>query len=411
MAKESFILMIPAVIGLRWMMGGAYRRWPDDLALVGFGIAELVWIKGHLPLDQGAYGVAPLGIAVVGKVGLTALALFFSGGIGAAILGIALFVWIKGHRREIPKFELTPRWVSGGVIAALIMIPQIFLYAKSGIFERYLIPGRWGMGLVLIGYLGHVRRFYYFPTVSELMWRWIKWGLIGVGLVSIVSAIALVRLQPLVLTILSVQRQLPIQPLWASKLVGIQFILSWFGVVAVAMGVRTLRKDEDLGRVLWIRLVLPVIISFNLMFAFGAARIFSAEGYAVQELGRVWRTAPPTTVIMMDPLLHCEQYCLLKYYFRHLKPGQSTWAAILPNCRKLSEEEHGWRDALEVAFIPDRIASPDEIAGPFSVVMFPGFSSQAESWIGARRPSRTVETSAGYSIWIFDDNIGDRNGH
>lgn len=420
MAKESFVFIVPAVIGLRWMMtpsgGGSFirriqRRGIDDSLLLGVALGEINWIMRHLPLDQGAYGVAQLGVSLVTNVGLTALTLFFSGGIGAVILGIALFVWIVGHRREIPNSESGPRWISVGVIAGLIMIPQIFLYAKSGMFERYLIPGRWGMGLVLIGYLGHVRHHYYFPKVSELMRRWIKWGLIGAGLVSIVSAIALVRLQPMVLAILSDQRQLPVHPLWAEKLVGIQVILAGFGIVVMGLGARRLRNEDDLGRVLWIRGVLPVVISFNLMFAFGAARIFSAEGYAVQELGRVWRTVPPTTVIMIDPLLHCEQYYLLKYYFRHLKPGHLTRAAIVLSHRDLSTEERGWRDNLETTFSGEKIQVPKDISGPFSLVMFPGYSGQGPEWVGSQKPIKVINTPAGYTIWIFDDNIGGDNGN
>lgn len=386
MAKESFILMVPAVIGLRWRVssltalptGRLYRRWPD-LFLAGVAITELGWIKTHVPLDQGPYGVDPLSMAIFERLGLTVGSLFFSGGIGLALIALVGMTFLWGKRRDTPSSWQGLSMMSLGLFAALIIVPQVSIYAKSGIFERYLLPGRWGTAILLISYLRYVRHHYAFPLISENVQRNLSAIAIVVGGVSCIVSVALIRWQGTILSMLSRQRQLPVQPLWAEKLIGIQVVLAVFGIFIGIVALFYQSKNEP-NRLDWIwgRWILPLLVAGNMMFAFGAARIFSGEGHAIQDVGKLCQTLPQNVVIVCDPVFHSEALLTVKYYLLH----------------------SGSADTVKVALVDPDVTS-EKVALPVTILTFPGFADLGRQWLGPDAPSPQYTTPAGYAIWVI----------
>lgn len=151
--KESFILVLPALIFWRvWLCsrqekttitGAIKQNLLTGGTLLLIFAAELLHITQNL--DSTGVGYAgyegfsiPLFFKTAARVLLTA-----QGWVLMPLLAIIAVMW----RRE-PKKYLTDL-LPPVILAALFVIPQVTLYMKSGMTERYLLPGILGLTLLM----------------------------------------------------------------------------------------------------------------------------------------------------------------------------------------------------------------------------------------------------------------------
>lgn len=159
LTKESFIILVPAVLFLKiWQESLDTRRGflfsvKQNSRLIVFftliiiaEIAIIYYYKNHsnrfidyVGVDETTFNISNLLISM--------LRLWITKGYLAIILPAVLFIFfsIKKYNKDVTAFFLPL-----AVLFLLITLPQILLYSKSLIFERYLLPGTIGSALVIL---------------------------------------------------------------------------------------------------------------------------------------------------------------------------------------------------------------------------------------------------------------------
>lgn len=388
LTKESFILIIPAFLLLRWAMTRFYlqlpvlksirRRWLEDGVLVGVMMALLLWVSLRINVaEMGPYGIDSVGGSQLFGIFKTTLYLFVSGGIGFGILAVLLLAWRYGEKRENTPV-LFPFWYLCAVIVALI-VPQIILYAKSGMFERYLIPARWGMALLLVSITQYIQTRYQFSVLTDRVQLFYKRSYVTGGIVLCMVAVLVLLFSSEVLLLLGVLRQQPVQMLWLAKLQGMMVVLILYGFFLVGVGWKKSWNRGCCFRQIWIWGILPTLFVLNTMYAFGSARIFAKEGYAIQDLGARASRLPDTLFLVIDPVAHAESGVALKTYLEHLYPAKKMVLLHL-------------EDLAILGF-------PKQESGPFAVITFPGYAQKVMSYCKCVPIDQTI-TSAGYLLAV-----------
>lgn len=164
LAKESFILLIPALVC--WKIWLTYEKNKSTRIAAGknwFTASILAAVFG-VELLYIVKVVGTTGISYAGYEGFN-MAGFFETGLRLSIYAHAWILLIQllslvlyykytnssGKNKEIK--ELLPPVVLFG----LVVLPQVILYMKSGIGERYLLPGVMGYYFLMIYFYRHIR--------------------------------------------------------------------------------------------------------------------------------------------------------------------------------------------------------------------------------------------------------------
>lgn len=160
LTKENLILIIPAVLflmlwlevrenGLGWLASLKKRIVPVAV-LLGVSFAEILFIK---------FFVGTTGIGYAGYEGfkpgpfLKALVNFaYAGQVWLVMAGAALAFVTRPSGKGISR-ELVPPVV----FSLLVLLPQALIYAKSGVSERYLLPGLFAFSFLTVCLLKVVR--------------------------------------------------------------------------------------------------------------------------------------------------------------------------------------------------------------------------------------------------------------
>jgi hypothetical protein len=179
--KESFILMIPAVMFLKIWLTYQKEEKPScssclrgeniviSVILLLIGIVELL----HILKNVGTTGVVYAGyegFSLSGFLKTAAQMTLSTHGwiilIQFAIIGI-LFYWKRKKGESASLIPLhTLLWPV--ILAGLIMAPQVTLYMKSGIQERYLLPGVMGYTFLMVVLLRYIR----LNSPLSRQWKW-----------------------------------------------------------------------------------------------------------------------------------------------------------------------------------------------------------------------------------------------
>ena len=389
--KESFILVIPAFVIWRWF-GSSYfsnqsltksirRRWPDDAILTLIMLSELFWIRNHIHIsDLGTYGVDPIGITHISSYLKSSCQLFFSGGIGIG-LGVLLgTTWLYG-KKDAPQQKTFPLYAIV-LIACLIIGPQIILYAKSGIFERYLIPARWGAALLLMGCSHYIQNHYQFPLLTskkKALWQKIQ---LATGTLILAGTFCSLLFKNQLLLLISNMRHSGINPLWVFKLEGLMWIIGGYAIFLILSGMRLFPAPENRFSQIWTHGLLPCLLAYNLMWAFGSARIFAAEGYAIKTMIATYGEIPnkPNHVIVFSDAHNTEAAFAIKTYLEYIDSSKKNIEII----SVLTEKK------------------ADSIQDTFTFISLPGDFVAAKKWLGNSPVISQTLTDAGYIISIQD---------
>jgi len=165
LTKESFILFIPGLLCWKiWLTykktgqsirAAVFKNWPATIILLAVIGAELVYIVNV---------IGTTGISYAGYEGFN-IPLFFKTGARLSIYAHAWILLIQlfplvlfykyanpgGRKKEIK--ELAPPVI----LFMVLVLPQVVLYMKSGIGERYLLPGVIGYYFLMIYFFRYIR--------------------------------------------------------------------------------------------------------------------------------------------------------------------------------------------------------------------------------------------------------------
>lgn len=156
LAKENFILFIPTLLFLKvwfWKKESG-RGWPGAIKREGLPIAVLLFLAGAEIMFIKFF----LGTAGIGYAGYEG---FKAGPFISALVNylFASQAWLVPMCLVL-ALSVTPRgrkpW--GDIMAvfallALALLPQVLLYAKSGVSERYILPGVFGVVFAAVYFL------------------------------------------------------------------------------------------------------------------------------------------------------------------------------------------------------------------------------------------------------------------
>ncbi|MFA5927132.1 MAG: hypothetical protein WCT32_02420 [Patescibacteria group bacterium] len=163
MSKESFVLLLPFIVLARILIEKILTQASPQkvarhtilgavLLLVLFGW-EIWFIRAVVGTD--ATGYAGVDSSNLGGFLATLFSLVKMGGYYLVLLiGLILAKW-SGRTREGEGHK----FLNFSVVAVFVlaMLPQAYLYAKSGVYERYLLPGLIGMALAGAMLLKYIR--------------------------------------------------------------------------------------------------------------------------------------------------------------------------------------------------------------------------------------------------------------
>jgi len=172
-SKESFILMIPALVF--WQIWLTYQKGKIEADKHGPGLPMTFWrvVRGNINTAVVLLLVCAAElIHIVTKVGTTDIQYAGYEGFDLAkfiktfmqlsvtahgwviFLQLAIIIFILLFRLKLRKIRLKYIFTSyhywGAILFLLIVGPQIVLYMKSGIMERYLLPGIMGYTFLMI---------------------------------------------------------------------------------------------------------------------------------------------------------------------------------------------------------------------------------------------------------------------
>lgn len=159
LSKESFVLFIPALFFLQvfitkelknitWRGSFMESIWNGVILFVVM-ILELLFIFFRVGTNKIGYaGVDKLDPIRYFKTGFVLAEANFIGLLLFMMIALLIFIIIKNSSKNNLKYEffkLVNEVLPYVILTILILIPQIILYAKSGVTARYIVPGILGL--------------------------------------------------------------------------------------------------------------------------------------------------------------------------------------------------------------------------------------------------------------------------
>ena len=178
LSKESFILMIPAIALIKVWLSCHLKTfsWHESLknnslsiSILGlFLIVELLLVKFYVGLNPeiGYAGVEGFSISRI----ITATQNLSQAGYWWIILAclIAMILTIKPPYSQSLSQIINVLYFPI-ILLLLVAVPQILLYAKSGIVQRYILPGILGYAFLIITLYNYINKTYKFAVKLILL--------------------------------------------------------------------------------------------------------------------------------------------------------------------------------------------------------------------------------------------------
>lgn len=173
LSKESFILMIPAIALIKVWLSYHLKAlsWQESLkknslsiSILGlFFIVELLLVKFYIGLNPeiGYAGVEGFSLSRI----ITAAQNLSQAGywwiILASLIGMRLTIK-PPYSQSLPQIFNVLYFPI--VLLLLVAVPQVLLYAKSGIVQRYILPGILGYAFLIISLYNYLNKTYQFAA-------------------------------------------------------------------------------------------------------------------------------------------------------------------------------------------------------------------------------------------------------
>lgn len=161
LTKESFIILVPAILFYKiWQQGlfskkGFWFSLKQDIGLVTFftflvltELAIIYYYKNHsnrfieyVGVDKDSFKLSNLFISLF-RLWVTKSYLII-------IVPAIIFILFSKNKFTL-KREIRSFFIPLAIFFLLVTIPQVLLYSKSLIFERYLLPGTLGAAMLIL---------------------------------------------------------------------------------------------------------------------------------------------------------------------------------------------------------------------------------------------------------------------
>lgn len=330
LCKESFILLIPAILfwkiwlyktqnNLRW--GDAIKSNISSIMILLLVImAELLFIKFFIGATKISYagieGFQPV------KYVNTAIRLSSFGGIGLILLQsiiLVIFVCVRSTVKTFFNDFMYPF-----VLFLLIIAPQVILYAKSGFYARYMMPGYLGYFVFIIYLLRFVR-----TGNNKLPARMNPQNFKRLNIIVLVSGLVIAfmgililtshELDNLLLSFISLIKAGSIAPHWLKKLHNLSIFVTFFGcsvsVVAILLMINKWRSYSLV--IIWTMLIF--LFFNNFIVALDCARAYAREGKSTNVfLDSIIKNTENEDLILVvaDPALNFEWSESVRIYLK-----------------------------------------------------------------------------------------------
>lgn len=330
LCKESFILLIPAILFWKiWLYKTRNNlRWGDAIKsnitsvmiLLFIVIAELLFIKFFVGTTKigyaGVEGFQPM------KYVYTAIRLSSYGGIGLILLQSGILVFFVCSISTLKIFF--DDFIYPLVLFLLIIAPQVILYAKSGFYARYMMPGYWGYFVIIIYLLRFVR-----TGNNKLPARMNPQNFKRLNIIVLVSGLVIAfmgililtshELDNLLLSFISLIKAGSIAPHWLNKLHNLSIFVTFFGcsvsVVAIFLMINKWRSYS----LVIIRTMLIFLFFYNFTVALDCARAYAREGESTNVfLDSIIKNTENENLILIvaDPALNFEWSESIRIYLK-----------------------------------------------------------------------------------------------
>ena len=328
LCKESFILLIPAILfwqiwlykernNLKWI--GALKNNSIILSLLFFIFTvEILIIKFYIGVNKVSY--AGIEIFQPSKYFYTAIKLADQGSFRLILL-VAIVLVVFYCNRSTLEICLN-NFIYPLILLLLICIPQIILYAKTGFWARYIMPGFLGYFVFIIYMLKFIRtnKNTLILKLSSKQVNTFNTFLLSLGISFILLSILVItnqKLDALLLNYISLLKGKPIAPHWVDKihnLGGIALLISCaLSIVAILLKIK---KGHFYSLALMWSLLFFYLIN-NLGISVTAAREFAIEGKSTNALltAIIENTEKDDLILIVaDPAYNYEYGASIKIY-------------------------------------------------------------------------------------------------
>ena len=328
LAKENFILFIPALLFLKiWMS----REGADALALaakknlmpviilLAVSAAGLLFIK---------FFIGTTGIGYAGYDGLRAgpfmaalVNYSFASHAWLVPAGVALALATAPKEKRIFFPEVLPSLI----LLFLSVVPQALIYAKSGVAERYILPGAFGFAFTSVHMLKVVRENIRGERpawgIKELIGWAVALASLALGAWMMGSPKLGLTFSPENLKVLSSIREVPAVAHAAALVHGISGgVLFWAGALVIALSIAAARI-RAIGSAFNQRSLLAFALVWSAVFSvsvgFDKAFLSAFQGWTTNEwLSSIEKNTGKESVIVVvaDPALNNEWALSIKRY-------------------------------------------------------------------------------------------------
>jgi hypothetical protein len=283
-------------------------------------IAELLFIKFFVGTTKFAYagieGFQPV------KYVNTAIRLSSFGGIGIILLQSIILVIIVCVRSTVKIFFND--FMYPLVLFLLILAPQVILYAKSGFYERYMIPAYWGYFVCIIYFLRFVRtgNNELHTKMTSQNFKRLNVAVLVSGLVIAFTGVLILssyELDKLLLLFISLIKASSIAPHWLNKLHNLSIFVIFLGCsVSVAAILVMINKWRSYSLVI-IRTMLIFLFFNNFIVALDCCRSYAREGESTNLfLDSIIKNTKNEDLILIvaDPALNFEWSESIRIYLK-----------------------------------------------------------------------------------------------
>ena len=312
LCKESFILCIPAIVfwynSIKKIKSG--KHWTETivdnipisillLTIMSIEIISIVFFVGTE--DIGYAGVEKLSIGFFTDA---AKDLFFRNGLGVAII-ISLIISIRLSGRKRSCFLKKIRMPI--ILLILWILPQIALYAKTGMSSRYLLPATLGLSIFCAYVVRGIRESGMYLALSKRVFLLISLVLGTAGLCFIgICLFLFFSRNPMPMEIRS--------HIMGGLLLGLTFIFVSYHCL------KRYRETFGIHVSSIIIIIIQVVIFYNLGIMHAEAREYALEGRETTKFldAVVKETNSPVSQILIavDPAIHFEAANAVNVYLR-----------------------------------------------------------------------------------------------
>jgi hypothetical protein len=408
LAKESFVLLIPVYlfimvwhnrhVGKEGWTGSIFRHLIPIILLLAVFSAELALVF-HAGINWSYAGVEGFHFWKFVKAFVN---LFIMGNGALVLLLSAIFaVPLLREKKKGNLISLLPGFMS----AFLVILPQVFLYSKSGITERYLIPGVFGYSLLIICFMRRMRGS---AGVLEGFYlnRWVKTAGISFFLLVAVSGVLMMAsgfsggLNWLFQSFELVFGRMPLPSFWQGRLLILGVSLFIGGLSAMAVTFNFGKKYVPA-----VFVFLFALLTAQCYTAVSMGIDFSRDGRHTADLFRAVKKSAVrrSKILIVGETLYTFEINLSAYIYIYYQLGMTNiriatvklgnYTGDLSGYTKYYQDK-AWRNSTD-GVLPDCII----ILGLVSPELEPRFIDQSVGWLHTNQYKRDLVAGKAYVIY------------